>query len=442
MLFHQTHRVMRNLNSIVLLFSSILAISCCELTGTCDDPNEPTTEVGDTLWIHETPVIDSMVISTSLALGQNGDVYYVVNGTSQKPAGARVIALDADNGSVKWMTQGMDHTTGVSSQIVVGDDNTIYVIGFHTLYAFDPTNGSTKWKWEVPETLPNPDNPQSQIFTKGQIGALALTDNGDLILGSIGSGSYRRGLYGVDKNGNKTFHNLNAVGPGIHSGIYIGKNNTAFYYTDLDWQGNNLVAVDAATGNIKWSIDISRSGTGENNIVIKDDGNLFCAFKTINGTQVVHHIVNASDGSILWSGSSLSTTLRKWIGPDGTLYENQGPHKVDPATGDRTLVVNSTLGAISDNNRLVTAFTDADNIRKLGVFYPDGLLDYTTYMNGLDGNTMVISDDKVIFGIVNLHPVSYLPTQICAIQGNGRLADNGWPRYHHDNRNTNNIDKR
>ncbi|MCB0658253.1 MAG: PQQ-like beta-propeller repeat protein [Saprospiraceae bacterium] len=410
-----------------------------------DGPNDPGTTsgltVGDTLWIHESPVKDSMFMSSTLAIGKNGDIYYAASGTSYKWVPARIFALKQNDGSLRWMSGELDHSSGISSPIVVGDDGTVYVIGYYTLYAMDPNTGGFKWTWEVPNELPYPDNPDAKFYTKGQIGALALTDDGNLILGSVGSGVYSRAIYGIDKNGNRIYYNNKAVEGGVFSGIYIGKNNMAYYYTNQNGKPA-LIAVNAATGAIVWTLEISTHLTGINNIAILDNGNLFCAFRKVGESMVTNHIINGSNGSFLWSGTSRSNGNRKWIGPNGQFYEyDNGINLVNAASGEKSLIVGCEFGAITENNRLVTAFTDADRIRKLGVFLPDGLMDYNVWMTGLTGNDIAISNDYSIYAIVNLHPSSYLPTEICAIKGESSLAKSGWPRTFHDNRNTSNIDK-
>jgi hypothetical protein len=417
------------------------SMTSCDIFGSDDDGDDmPSAEVGDTLWMHESPFSDSMIIAPSLAIGQNGDLYYAVTGYTGHWYHSRVVALDPTDGSVKWYSEPTDHNSGVSSEIVVGDDNTVYVIGFYTLYAFDHETGATLWTWEVPTELPNPDNPQVNVYTKGQIGSLALTDGGDLILSSNGSGSYYRGVYCVSKNGQKLWHNLRATDWGT-SGMAVGNNNIAFYYSTYGSKPS-LMAVDIDNGAVIWNKTISGWHTTDNNIVVRDDGNLYCAFVPEGETALKHFTIDAATGATLWQGTAVANGRNKLIGPDGTLYEGPSPHVVDPMTGARTEVLAAEMGAITQNDRIVVAFTDADNVRKLGVFYKDGLMDYNVWIHGLEGYDIAISDKKVIFGIVNLHPVSRLPTMIYAIQGESPLATNGWPRAAHDNRNTSNASKR
>lgn len=428
---------------ILLLLLSLLQ---CKIVDEIfiDDPviDDPDVTVSDTLWIHESPVKDSMYLKSTLAIGINGDIYYVAAGASFRWVPARVFAINKADGTLRWMSGELDHSTGVSSQIVVGDDGTVYVIGYYTLYAIDPGSGAFKWTWQVPDELPHPDNPNGKVYTKGQIGALALTDDGNLMLGSVGAGVYSRALYGIDKSGNRMYYNLQAVGDGVISGIFIGKNNTAFYYSTVNGKPS-MMAVNTNTGAIKWSLEIASSLNANNIIAIKDNGDLFCSFRKVGENIATNHIVQADDGVILWSGTAATNGNLKWIGPDGQYYEfDNGIHSVNATNGEKTKIVSGEFGAITENNRLVTAFTDADFIRKLGVFLPDGYLDYNIRMHGLSGYAIAIADDYSIYAIVNTHSTSFLPTEICAFKGESPLARSGWPRAYHDNRNTSNINKR
>ncbi len=207
----------------------------------------------------------------------------------------------------------------ISSEIIVGDDGTIYVIGYYTLYAIDPSSGQFLWTWEVPENVPHPDNPEGTIFTKGQIGALALTDQGDLVLGTIGSGVYSRALYCIDTNGSTRWYNLNASGWGVYSGIFIGKNDALFYYTSFEQE--KLMSVSVSSGAILWSKNVWGVGAAANNILIEDDGSLICSFKKSADEPMALHRVDPSNGNIQWSSSAESNWSTKWLGPDGAVYQ-------------------------------------------------------------------------------------------------------------------------
>lgn len=445
---------MKQILKLLLLLSLTFIITQCSLfEDDLDDPGNPSTHlVGDTLWIHEIAGKDSLFIGKSMALGTDGAVYYSVAGGTVFWTAARIRALNPESGELLWESQKLDHVD-ISSQIMVGDNGTIYVLGFYKLYALDTGSGSTLWTWEVPDELPSPDDPQINVYTKGQLGYLALADDGTILTATVGSGSYRRAVFGISPQGAKVYHNLKATGWGVETGIYIGKNNTAYYYANEispNLRGRRLVALDTKTGSIKWTTPIENSCGSSNNIAIQDNGNLLCAIG--NGRDnydYKYHIVDGNNGSIIWTSSANSTCFSKFIAPDGSFYRDKGAFQIDFNTGTEKIVVDvplfnqTIIGAINSNNRIVVAFSDVDGQRKLGVFYPDGLIDFetTVAMAGLEGINLLISDEKVVFGIINDFSTSRIPSRICAIQSNARLASSGWPRRNHDNRNTSNINK-
>ncbi|MCB0662193.1 MAG: PQQ-binding-like beta-propeller repeat protein, partial [Saprospiraceae bacterium] len=230
---------MRRFNFIYVLFGLaiwILSTGCPQIKDIIDPP--PDTTAGDTLWIHEMVGTDSLFMLHSLALGHNGYVYYGVGGGTLHWTAARIRALNPDNGNMVWESERMDNI-GINSEIMVDDDGTVYALGAYKLYAFDGNTGATKWIWEVPQTLPNPDNPTQDIYTYGTAGQLALTDDGNILTSTSGSGVYSRCIYLINKFGDKVFHNLNANGWGVEGPFAIGKNNMAYYYS-RNINSNNL----------------------------------------------------------------------------------------------------------------------------------------------------------------------------------------------------------
>ncbi|MBN2805681.1 MAG: PQQ-like beta-propeller repeat protein, partial [Prolixibacteraceae bacterium] len=389
---------------------------------------------------------DSVVISMpgnlylSFALGKDA-VYYGAAGGFSTWLPARVYAVNSANGNFKWRSEALDHID-FSSQIIVDDEGTVYVIGFYKLYAIDPANGAFKWVWEVPTTIPHPDYPNG-LYTYGQIGCLALTNNGDLVLGSIGSGVYHRCLYCIGKDGNTKWYNVDAVGGMIATGISIGKNGNLFYYSTIDAK-NSLISVDAQSGLILWSKPIQAWGGGANNIVVDDEGNLICSYVEEGASEYHLYSIDPADGSVLWKSNFLSTAQKKWIGPDGYYYhyldrnvEKYGVYRIASYSNDVTLANwDFHLGAIDNQNRLVHTFTDKDDFNKgkLGIFKTDGTIDWSIYIYALRNSDFLLSDNKVIYGVVG-------ENQLIAIQGDATLANTGWPKLAHDNRNTSNWGK-
>lgn len=253
--------------AIIVMSVIFFSQSCTRTEDDMDDP--PRQDVGDTLWIQDIQRDSFFILGASLALSPDQKTfYYAEGGGNVYWTGTRIVARDVASGSVKWRSDAVDHFA-ISSQIVVGDQGNIYVTGFYSLFAFDANNGSTLWSWTVPNELPDPQNPQVNVFTRGQIGALALTND-----------------------------------------------------------DNQLVAIN---GNITPS--------------------------------------------------------------------------------------------------------------KLTVYNSDGSRDWDVSINGMANFPMLITDNGIIIGIINDHPVSFIPKKLVAIQGNAKLAVDGWPRISHDNRNTSNWNK-
>ncbi len=434
--------LMKGFLSLILM---VVIFSQCNLIDDAIDPPDDSTKVGDTLWIHDLAGADSMFIDNSLAIGADGSIYYAKGGGTVYWTATRIVALNKENGSVKWESPPLDHI-GLSSQIVVGDDGTVFAIGYYTLYAIDANTGQFRWTWKVPETVPNPEG-SGDIYTYGQIGALALTDGGDLVLGSIGSGAYSRGLYCVHKLGTTSWYNLAANGWGIYSGIVAGKNGQIHYYTDI---GNKLklMSVDASTGVIQWEKEVAAVSSGANNIAINDEGFLICSFAEKQGDQRHIHRINPATGDIVWSSAAESTHGSKWVAPGGVVYQHfsseGGINRIDAFSGNKQVfsqtLATDKIGAININEELI--FANAYQGRaSLGTFDPNGSEVWSVDMNGILSEPIVISNEKVIYGIINLHPVSRLPQKICAIQGNAKLSNSCWPRVWHDNRNTSNLNK-
>ena len=427
----------------IAFFLAILFMTSCE---ECDIfPVTNPYETGDTLWIHNVPGSDSLLIlipgnkNISFALGKDGDVYYGVAGGTLYWTPARIIAVNKEDGSTKWISQRFE-SPHLNSEIVIGDDGTVYVICNTILYALNPDNGTTKWKWEVPVTVPHPDFPNG-IYTYGPIGALALTNDGDLVLGSIGAGVYSRGLYRISKNGTMNWYNLDANGGGISTGITIGKNGNLFYYSEIAGK-LSLVSADPTSGDILWSNQISRISAADNNIAADDDGSLICSFAELGDPDMHLYRIDASSGATLWKSTFISSYWSKLIGQDGFIYqvvdrdvEKNGIHRINPANNEKQLMIwGSHAGALDNKNRIVYAFRDEGHQDKLGVLAIDGTIEWQVGMTGIIGNDFLVSDDKVIYGATGYQ-------QIFAIQGDATLATSGWPKSAHGNRNTSNVNK-
>ncbi|HPR32204.1 MAG TPA: PQQ-binding-like beta-propeller repeat protein [Prolixibacteraceae bacterium] len=431
------HKTGRGFVLFAVSFFLLLGLFACESF----DPFTPAHQPGDTLWIHDLPGSDSLFIDHTLALGKDGSVYYAAGGGTVFWTPSRIFALNPSDGSIKWQSGKIDHI-GLSSRIVVGDNGTIYVCGYYRLFAINPQTGAFEWQWELPDELMLDER---KVYTKGQIGALALTDNGDLILATPGSGVYYRGVYLISQNGSLLWYNLK-LGLGFFSGITIGRNNTAFFYSNLvenNASKHYLMAIDLASGALKWKTEVLSWLNSANNIVVGSDGNLCCTFATASDNTVRIRRVDGASGTILSNGSDEASAGYKLIATDGTCIVTGAGFKTYDSAGKNIRNQMGSYGALDQKNRVTGADYDTGlHHTALCQYKLDGTLDFSVGMNGLLGEEIVINDDKVIFGIINLHPTCRRPSKICAIQGDARLSDSAWPRPAHDNRNTSNANKR
>ncbi len=204
---------------LVLLFSG------CDGIFNNNPLPEPETSFGDTLWVHDKPILENTtyIRAMPLAIGKDGSVYYLADGGMATWDATRVYAINKDDGSLRWKTDALA-IWHPNSNIVVADDGTVYVLSYTKLYSIDPNSGLTNWEWEVPEHIMHDGN---EVYSYGEVGGLALANNGDLIFKTNGSGSYYRAMYCVDNQGNtKWYRVIGAQG----TNITIGSTGTIFDY--------------------------------------------------------------------------------------------------------------------------------------------------------------------------------------------------------------------
>jgi outer membrane protein assembly factor BamB len=402
-----------------------------------DKMDDPKVMVGDTLWVHNMVGSDSLFTAGSMAIGQDGAIYYAKSGGTLYWTAARIVALDKDSGNQLWESEPIDNIE-LPGNIVVGDDGTVYVIGHYKLYAFNHTNGSLKWIWEVPTELPNPNGP-GNIFTYGQIGRLALLNDGSLILGSIGSGIYNRALYSVSIDGNTKWYNIGAVAGGIGSNIVIGKNNNIFYYSSFEGK-YNLFAVNGATGDILWHKEIISYGSTENNIVLKENGDLICSFALTGDEKYYLYTIDPNNGNVLKKSITPSNANTKLIGPNGNIYQQGDEYAIlnyDENTGlasrfSEEAKVTLRPAIINSMGQIIVVNT-IDFKGHISTFNADGMLDWTATFDGVKNYSLLLSNDEVIIGNTN--------NKVFAIKANSKIANNGWPMKTHDTKNSNNLNK-
>ena len=411
-------------------------------TGGVVSGNEPTNTiknkpVGKILWTHNLPDERVSIIGqshggdlgTRMALGLDGSIYYAAGGGTATWVETKIYAINKQDGSLKWRSQKLD-AVGINSHILVGNDGTIYVIGYMTLYALNPDNGSTKWTWKAPERLEN--KPTGQALAN-----LALQHNGDIVLTAQRGGA----VYCLDTNGKRKWYNLDSQG--VPYSISIGPDGTIYSINELylpDYDGGiYLVSRNGVTGKKKWVHKTGRGIGGGNNIVFDANGNLIASFIDFGATENKLHKIDPGSGNIIWSSNFKSGQHGIYLGPDEYAYQvlsppgkKYGVYRLN-LTNSQIEMVNWSMsfGCIDNQNKLIHNFKDPSdgNKVKLGAFSMDGTVVWKADIANLDDRTFLISNNNVIYASAG-------GNQIVAIQGDAPLAQSGWPRLGSNNRNT------
>jgi hypothetical protein len=289
----------------------------------------------------------------------------------------------------------------------------------------------------VPTELPHPDG-TGTLYTYGEIGALSLTNSGDLVFGSVGSGVYSRALYCVSPGGTTVWYNLAANNGAIQSNTVVGPGNRIHYYTTID-NSISLVTVDAASGIILWSKPIYTISNSLNNLALDTDGTIIASFRLTSSDPFRMYRIQPTDGNILWQSGHESNTNPKLIGPDGVIYQDDNNYSglaqyapgQSSATAFPAAVHVNLIGSILTKANQLLTIRSRDWVSTVHAFSHSGQLDWFAPMANSRENAMALSTNGVVFGLKS--------NSVFAIQGDESVADRGWPKYTHDNRNTSNV---
>lgn len=414
---------MKKFNKVLapLLLTMVLFVffNSCDII---NDTPTPGTNVGDTLWIHEKPALENTtyIRDMPMAIGTDGSIYYLADGGTVTWEATRVYAINKDNGSLKWKTEPLE-IWHPNSNIVVADDGTVYILSGHRLYSIDPNSGSFNWEWEVPEHIQYDGN---DVYSYGEVGGLALANNGDLILKTVGSGSYYRAMYCVNPQGTtKWYRVIGAVG----TNITIGSTGIIFDYET--WESIlYLYAVNPDDGGVYWRTQMYYSGNAHNNIAVTDNGDLLCSMPDSLG------LLNPATGEYIWKILAQTNFKIKLIGNDGlvSIYDQwTGRHYYNISNGAEEKIIESVAGdpMSFDNNGNYYRGASPGMV----CYNSNGEVIWSFNSGGSKAWTLTLSNDNIIYIASG--------DNVFAIQGDSPLAQSGWPRASHDNRNTYNYSK-
>ncbi len=419
---------------LVTFFSILALLSILFVFNSCDKISDflndiTSANVGDTLWTYQLSAPTIHFASTPFPVGGDGTVYFAAggngdNGTDWSPQ--RIYALDKANGTIKWHTEDLE-TWHINSYIVVGDNGNIYVASGYHLYSINPANGSFNWTWEVPQSLP--DGSGNDVYTYGELGPIALANDGSILTATSGSGSYSRAIYKINSSGITEWHRF-IYSTTANTPMSVGVDGT-IYKMDLLNNDNyySLTAIDPTNGLLKWSIKASYKSSGYENIVITSSGDIIL-FEESDSLEKIDHSTHQIIWKIPASGIN-SLTMNK----NGDLFiydQYNGTSIINSADGS---VLASGLSLpqhpiVDNNNQLYGIISDWHP--HLSVTDDQGNIIWESTID-FDGNSLVLSDDNVIY--MRSGNVLY------ALQGDNSIARSGWPRVTHDKRNTFNVNK-
>ena len=386
-----------------------------------DNINNP----GDTLWTHQLPEQDpAHYIGKALAIGTDGTLYYEASGGQANWDPVQIYAVNKSDGSLKWESEPLMswHINGFD--LMVGDNGNIYVTSEYKLYSINPADGSFNWVWEVPQTLPGENG--NDVYSYGELGPMALTNDNDIIIKTTGGGSYYRALYRIGNDG--TMQWFRFIGS-EETPIIIGKDGTIF---DQEHSTEGLLtATDPENGSLIWSIP-AISGSAYNNMIITNGGDIIT--KTSGDTLAR---INPANGDTVWTVSAGTWQDDKYMDADENII------LFDQFTG--SYIYNSSNGAviqtelplphgiaIDSKNQIYGTLSDSDPI--LSVTDEDGNIIWQYEVGQVGYFSPSISDDKTVYWITG-------DQRIISLKTDAELAHSGWPKFSHDKRNTFNSNK-
>jgi len=229
--------------------------------------------------------IDSDVgICDTPAIGPDGNIYVTGGGGTSTWVPARLYCV-SPQGSKLWRSQDLDHMG--ASYPVIAADGTIYVVGYYTLYDFNP-NGTLKWEWTTPE--------DGDPYPHAQICGATLGADGTIYTAHCQGGSYHRHLFALNPDGSMKWAR-DLADPNIGNGIgafTVGKDGV-LYGQGTHWVNNSIYALNPDSGSILWDME---PGTyvNQGGMAIGSDGTIYVPLA--GGTPRLAAIT--PDGAIKW----------------------------------------------------------------------------------------------------------------------------------------------
>ena len=440
---------MKIISTVFAILSAFLLMFFSSCDKILDNPDNPVLKKGDTLWVYEIPVSENLYIPDAfMAIGENGDIYFEVRDANGEDD-ARVYAITKD-GKFKWKTEPLDDNdmSGniLGSNIVVGDDGTIYCTSGPYLYSINPSNGESEKLWECPSKLTVND---MEINAYLPLVNLCLNNDGNLVLQSYGTLLQNAAaVYCITPEGQLKWLDIRPD-PNAYN-LSIGPDGN-LYDIALPWDAAaatfipKLVVSNSENGMFLWDKK-AFPDFSENKPVFTSDGDVI--FPLIQNDELVR-LENDGTSSIWnlknYGGLYLHSVIDKNDNLFAVIYSSIGTVYIpSDATGEVT----------SPKNIYIPLFPNIDTKGNLtgvkSMAFPnvivssdkDGEELWKYDKVGVNGKSITLSNDEVLYFSGSYEGETGEDRYgIFAIKWDASLEHNGWPRFTHDNRNTSNYNK-
>lgn len=356
-------------------------------------------------------------------------------------------------GTQKWTYDIGDFIFGAPD---IGDDGTVYVASNdHYLYAFN-SDGALKWKFDL---------------GYGTYNTPAIGSDGTIYVGTAVMGK----LYAINPDGTKKWESEQADGwiedsPAIASDgtVIFGTSNQNFYGINADgstrWKkqmnsnhySSPAIAADGTIymgfiygtkftafnpdGSLKWQYD---TGNVESSPAIGNDGTIYVASKS-----GILYALNP-DGGLKWSFDSDSYFYASpVIDAQGIIYigANNGYfYAINPDGSEKWHITfdnafssafqHTDTPAIGADGTIYVASYDTTQYtfkKYLYAISPAGQIIWRFYGDAIQGPPAIAPDGTIYIG-------SQTGTLYAIHSNSPGLAKSAWPRFHHDNKGTGNV---
>jgi len=351
-------------------------------------------------WLYSLPYKSNQ---SSLAVSDDGTVYFGTDGKSTEPTRGDYNVLAVKNGSLQW---GFLTDQVVRSSPSIAADGTVYIGDYNgDFFAFNP-DGSQKWK---------------ATYERFKYASPAIGADGTIYIGGGDANTKFRAIHPETGSENWVFEAAGKVrsAPAIDSeGIIYFSDYTTLYALNAD-------------GTEKWRTEYGEY-TACATVLIESANTIYAVDKT-------QHLVafNMNDGTIKWKNNSSATANTEnggaAVAPDGTIYlggEDGNMIAYNPEDGSEKWKFEA--------NGKIKAVPAIDNEGNLyfgdegGFFYvidPEGNTKWkATQLNGKINTSAVIGNDGTIYVLTYPGAGDTTTGILYALKTKATgLAEEGWP---------------